>query len=45
MFYLDQFGVLMWQLTVGKFVSLDDPWMFEDLFGRQSLMWIHMEHL
>lgn len=43
--YLDQLGVVVRELAVGQFVSLDDPGVFEDLPGGQSLMGIHVEHL
>lgn len=42
---LDQLGVVVRQLAVGQFVSLDDPGVFEDLPGRQPLVGVHVEHL
>lgn len=42
---LDQLGVVVRQLAVGQFVSLDDPGVFEDLPGRQPLVGVNVEHL
>lgn len=41
---LDQFGVMVWELAVGQFVSLDNPGVSEDLLCSQSLMGVHMKH-
>lgn len=43
--YLDQLRVLVWELAVRQFVSLDNPGVFENLPSSQSLMWVHMKHL
>lgn len=34
----------MRQLAVGEFIPVDDPGVFEDLFGSQSLMGVHVQH-
>lgn len=43
--HLNQFGVVVRELAVGQFVSVDDPGMPEDLPSRQSLVGVHVEHL
>lgn len=36
---------MVWQLAVGKFVSLDNPGMSDHLLRSQSLMGVHVKHL
>lgn len=43
--YLDQLGVLVWELAVGQLVSADNPWVFENLLSSQSLMGVNVKHL
>lgn len=43
--YLDKLGILVLKLAVGKFVSLNNPRMLQDLLGCEPLVRVHMEHL
>lgn len=43
--YLDQIHVLPAELTLRQVLPVHHPGVLENLQGRETLLWVHMQHL